>query len=890
MAFVTDQQTLNDLHIFGKHGSDSVYQIFNHSITRGAASILEDMFRYPLSDEQAINNRIGIIQYFAKKDTVFPFSSADFDLIEPYLNSKDERTRLSVQEHSMVTKLSNLVAVDAETQMIHKGIIALVAIFNGIKKFIASLELPENHPYQSDRDGIAGLLNASVFKDILGRPLKKKWSSAELAECDAILRFAHRNEVLKLVRYLYQLDVYLTIAKVAKKRGFTFPKAHSQSNMLNVTGLYHPLVKNAVPNSIEITPQSSVVFLTGANMAGKSTFMKSLSVALYLAHMGFPVAASSMQFGVLDGIYTTINLPDDLGMGASHFYAEVLRAKKVATELRTKRLFVVFDELFRGTNVKDACEATIAFSTAFAAKQNSIFVISTHIIEAGEVIKENCNNVNFVYLPTLMEGNTPVYTYQLEQGITSDRHGMIIIRNEKILELLEQDSAEKRKTIGERFIADQQTLSDLNLLGKYRPNSIFSLFNKVITVGGERLLTDMFQNPLADANEINERSRYFHFFQQQQLSFPIQKEAFAIAESYLGMSTSGNYPAAMISISIKRLQGTFLRDDTYNIIQKGLLTTIMVLNDFHDFLKKLDVEVSEIYKNELNHLLSIFNDKRLKWLKTEKKTNELSFIQVLQYDYLLRHTLRQQMDVVLTSIYRLDVFLTVGNVAQIKGLAYATALAKEENLFSSTALWHPSLVNGTTNPVSFNQHQNMIFLTGANMAGKSTLMKAFGIAVYLAHMGFPVAAKDMQFSVMDGLYSSINVADDLNLGYSHFYAEVLRVKKVAQEVSMGKNLVVLFDELFKGTNVKDAYDATLSVTEAFSDFRNCSFIISTHIIEVGEALQKSRDNLQFAYLPTILEGKIPKYTYQLKTGITNDKQGMMIIENEGILELLKDED
>src|SRR4029077_21052459 len=109
------------------------------------------------------------------------------------------------------------------------------------------------------------------------------------------------------------------------------------------------------------TPDSNVLFLTGANMAGKATVMKSLGIVLFLARMGFPVAASSMEFSVLDGIYTTINLPDNLGMGASHFYAEVLRVKKVAQELSTgKKLCVLFNELFRATNVKDAIEATIA--------------------------------------------------------------------------------------------------------------------------------------------------------------------------------------------------------------------------------------------------------------------------------------------------------------------------------------------------------------------------------------------------------------------------------------------------------------------------------------------------------------------------------------------------
>ena len=171
------------------------------------------------------------------------------------------------------------------------------------------------------------------------------------------------------------------------------------------------------------------------------------------------------------------------------------------------------------------------------------------------------------------------------------------------------------------------------------------------------------------------------------------------------------------------------------------------------------------------------------------------------------------------------------------------------------------------------------------MAGKSTLMKSVGIGCYLAHMGFPVAAAKMEFSVREGLYTSINVADNIGLGYSHFYAEVVRVKQAAEAAASGKRLLLMFDELFKGTNVKDAYDGTLAVTEGFSDYQECLFIVSTHIIEVGEAL-KSRHNVHFVYMPTVMDGAYPRYTYQLQEGITEDRQGMMIIRNEGILELL----
>jgi DNA mismatch repair protein MutS len=155
-------------------------------------------------------------------------------------------------------------------------------------------------------------------------------------------------------------------------------------------------------------------------------------------------------------------------------------------------------------------------------------------------------------------------------------------------------------------------------------------------------------------------------------------------------------------------------------------------------------------------------------------------------------------------IYQLDLGISVGKIARQRDFSYARALPKNEPVLQLAGLRHPGIDRAVGNTLTMNKDSNMIFLTGANMAGKSTLMKSFGIAVYLAHMGFPVAAKEMVFSIRDGLYTSINVPDDLNQGHSHFYAEALRVKEAAMAISAGKQLVVIFDELFKGTNVKDA--------------------------------------------------------------------------------------
>lgn len=437
MLFSTDKQTLDDLNIFGKHGGTSVYEIYNRTLTRGGAAELEQMFRHPLAVAADINRRSSIIQYFAGTGLQFPFDAADLEVTTTYLGNRDVRTQLDPEDTSVARKLGHLLARDGDTDQVYRGVKAFVSILKNAHRFRQQLNLPAGHAYESDAAVIAEILAAPEWQPVLAHT-STNISHEQAAGWDVLFRFRHSRELQLLLGCIYRLDVYISVATVARERGYAFPAGLPPERPgLVIRGLYHPAVKNAVANDVRISPEGNVVFLTGANMAGKSTFMKSLSIALLLAHAGMPVAASQMEFAVLDGMYTTINLPDNLGMGASHFYAEVMRVKKMAQELAAgKRLFVLFDELFRGTNVKDAYEATIAIAEGFARKHGSLFVISTHIVEAGPILKERCSNVHFVYLPTYMDGNRPVYPYKLENGITNDRHGMIIINNEGILDIL----------------------------------------------------------------------------------------------------------------------------------------------------------------------------------------------------------------------------------------------------------------------------------------------------------------------------------------------------------------------------------------------------------------------------------------------------------------------
>ncbi|WP_121811264.1 MutS-related protein [Mucilaginibacter kameinonensis] len=435
--------------------------------------------------------------------------------------------------------------------------------------------------------------------------------------------------------------------------------------------------------------------------------------------------------------------------------------------------------------------------------------------------------------------------------------------------------------------ADKQTLDDLNIPGRHKNNSVARIFDETITPGGAKLLDEMFRNPLTNEAQINERSGIFEYFTARSYSFPVQEEEFSMMEEYLHSGGSRNILAVSKNLLVKKVLQAAAKDDSFDSLKKALTVTVSALRKFQGFIWGMDDDGGP-FSQTLSAFKAILGNSLLLAIEEDNISPEISLAKLITYDRLLRGVLSAQMAELISLIYRLDVYIAVAAVAARNGFCYPEALPSESNRLHISGLRHPGIRNAVGNKLASDTGSNVVFLTGANMAGKSTLMKAAGIAFYLAHMGFPVAADEMVFSVKDGLYSSINVPDNIGLGYSHFYAEILRVKKVAEDVAAGRTLLVIFDELFKGTNVKDAYDATLAISEAFAENRNSFFIISTHITEVGEELRSRCANFQFAYLPTVMEASKPTYSYRLKEGITADRHGMTIIENEGILDLINE--
>lgn len=446
------------------------------------------------------------------------------------------------------------------------------------------------------------------------------------------------------------------------------------------------------------------------------------------------------------------------------------------------------------------------------------------------------------------------------------------------------------------FYTDKQTIKDLNITGKYNKHSIFSIYNKTVTRGGEKALVRMFASPFTQSDDIKKRIEKFRFFMESGVDFPLTHHEFQSAEDYLVNAA----PKGFISLLFQNIKRKALKlianEKEFDLLQDGFKSAAFFLSKMQYFISELDRFKIDGYAEEKEQISIVTGDERVQSIvKKIEKGKELSFFEFCRCDYCLRNIRATEMGQLLKLVHNLDVYTSVAGVAHEKKMALASIIEptkekiSDENTFliNIKDVFHPGLKNAKINDICMSNIENLFFLTGANMAGKSTLMKSFAIAVYLAHMGFPVAASKMDFTPMQGVYTSINVPDNLNMGYSHFYAEVMRVKMIAGEIAAGKRLVVLFDEMFKGTNVKDAYDATVCISECFTRNRQCAFVVSTHIMEAGLTLQKKCGGIQYRYLPTLLKKGKPFYSYALQEGISDDHLGMLIVNNEKIIEIIK---
>jgi hypothetical protein len=202
--------------------------------------------------------------------------------------------------------------------------------------------------------------------------------------------------------------------------------------VLQAQDLGHPLIPDVerICNDFTLAHLGEIVIITGSNMAGKSTFLRTLGVNLALAFSGGVVYASSFRTLPLR-LFTCINVSDSLSDGISYFYAEVKRLKSLLDELCMKDtypLFFLIDEIFRGTNNREREIGSRAYMKALTG-QNGVGVISTHDLELVHLEDDVSGILNYHFRENVMDGRM-VFDYCLRPGPSPTTNALKIMRLE----------------------------------------------------------------------------------------------------------------------------------------------------------------------------------------------------------------------------------------------------------------------------------------------------------------------------------------------------------------------------------------------------------------------------------------------------------------------------
>ena len=439
------------------------------------------------------------------------------------------------------------------------------------------------------------------------------------------------------------------------------------------------------------------------------------------------------------------------------------------------------------------------------------------------------------------------------------------------------------------FETDNQTLKDLDIpiIGK---NSVFELFNKTQSLLGKDRLRYYLNHPLTDLVEINNRKNAISFFKELEYKndLEINKNDLDFIEHYLSQGNNPTRHPSKIRTLEKALMQKISPTSEYYIIERGIDYTISLLNNIFDFTTKIAGNFCpEIIEKNNSYILDLFNLPEFRNALKIKEMQKLNPLSIATYDYIFRYKHQNDIRSILNIIYDYDVFIAVSQVAAEKDFSFPEMLPAQESTLEMEGLYSPFINNPVKNDINFSSSKNLAFITGPNMAGKSSLLKTIGITTYLAHVGFPVPAFKCRISVLSGMYTTINLSDSLDLGYSHFYAEVDRIKFIAKKLKDNSNMLIIFDELFRGTNIKDAYDGSVAIISAFSKIKNCFFAISTHIIEVAEYMNNSENKgIQFKQLTVTENDNSFQYTYKVEDGISDKRLGMYIIEKEKVIDII----
>ena len=277
--------------------------------------------------------------------------------------------------------------------------------------------------FESRKNGFANLFGNSLYLFDLQCLFKlEKW------------RAENRTQVPSWLNKIAEMDALVSLATFHfNNPQNVFPIIDHQVKMEG-KNVGHPLIniKERVANTFSLGNPQKIILVTGANMAGKSTFLRTVGVNLVLAQAGCSVCANEFSFSLMN-LFTSMRATDSLVEHQSYFYAELTRLKLIMEEIRSGRpALVLLDEILRGTNSKDKQEGSIGLLKQFVS-HDVLVMLASHDVALGDLEQQFPESIRNFCFESEIEKDALTFDYTLHPGVAHKANATFLMQKMGIL-------------------------------------------------------------------------------------------------------------------------------------------------------------------------------------------------------------------------------------------------------------------------------------------------------------------------------------------------------------------------------------------------------------------------------------------------------------------------
>ena len=480
---------ISDLDIFGRK---SIFQILNRTSTYTGRVKLADWLTNPFLDKKKIIQRqTAVKELSTKPEWNHEFIALGFqnkeqakdkEVIEEWLNEKNTFSNLFLKISSIllpvlsVTSIvlyftgiinetpftllffTQLFIIGSYTKRINKIHDNLSRKFDSIEKYRQLIFLIESETFDStllnDLKSIFKKENESASESI--KELKKQTDKldARMNIVVAVLlngillwdinvmrriekwRNFYKDNFIKWVDAIGEFDAFISLGMYAHNNpDYIFPEVESDHFVIEAENIGHPLLNEniLIKNNYHISHAPKVDLLTGANMAGKSTFLRTVGVNITIAMIGAPVCASRYKFSPIH-LFTSLRTNDSLQENESFFYAELKRLHLLTEQYEQgKEVFFLLDEILKGTNSKDQHAGSEALIKKII-RLNGVGIVATHDVELSKLSSQFPNQVRNLRFEITIKDDKLNFDYKLSEGVCSIMNASFLMKKMGIVD------------------------------------------------------------------------------------------------------------------------------------------------------------------------------------------------------------------------------------------------------------------------------------------------------------------------------------------------------------------------------------------------------------------------------------------------------------------------